>query len=62
MLNNLDIHSETWVKVKAELESQLIERREYNDGKTLSEVETAFIRGQIDHIKRMLKMGEEPRK
>ena len=52
-----ELESSVWKKLKASLEVELADRREYNDGQSLNEVQTALIRGEIKHIKRMLKLG-----
>lgn len=58
MLLPHELESSVWRKIKAYLDAALAERREYNDGESLTEKETAIVRGQIKHIKRMLRLGE----
>lgn len=53
-----ELESAVWRKIKAHLETELVERRAYNDGQSLTEIETAMIRGEIKHIKRMLRLGD----
>lgn len=53
-----ELDSAVWRKIKAQLLLDLAERREYNDGESLTEKETASVRGQIKNIKRLLKFGE----
>lgn len=59
ILSKSDLQSAVWLKVKEHLEAELAERREYNDGLSLTEVETAAIRGEIKRLKRLLKLGAE---
>ena len=54
VLDDQEFQSGVWKKLQAYLEEELAERRARNDGKSLNEVETAFVRGQIEHIKKML--------
>ena len=54
-----DLESTAWLKLKAHLESELVDRRAYNDGRSLDAVETAFVRGDIDRLKRILKIGSK---
>lgn len=56
-----ELESGAWQKIKAHLETELAERRAYNDGESLTERETAVVRGQIKEIKRLLKMGDQPK-
>ena len=58
ILDAHELQSSVWLKLKAALETELAERRSYNDGQSLTEVETAVIRGEIKHIRRMLRIGE----
>ena len=52
-----DLISPVWIRLREHLEQRLTERRGYNDGETLSEKETAVIRGEIKEIKRLLRFG-----
>ena len=52
-----ELESSVWKKLKEHLDAELIERRTYNDGESLDAVATAMIRGEIKHIKRMLRIG-----
>jgi len=52
-----ELESSAWKKIEEHLKAELAERREYNDAQSLGEVETAIVRGEIKHIKRMLKIG-----
>ncbi len=58
ILDRQDLQSPAWLKLKEHLEARLVERREYNDGQTLNDVETAGIRGEIKEIKRILRISE----
>lgn len=53
--------SPTWGKLRRWLEAELAERRAHNDKRRDAE-ETAFTRGDIDRIKAILRLGEEPDK
>lgn len=59
ILNKTDCASSVWLKLKAHLETELAERRAYNDGHSLTEVETATVRGEIKAIKHLLKLGAD---
>lgn len=56
ILSKSDVQSAVWLKLKAHFEAELDERRAYNDGESLTDKETAIVRGQIKHIKRVLKI------
>ena len=56
VLDDHEFQSGVWKKLCAHWEEELTERRVRNDGKTLNDVETAFVRGQIEHIKKMLRL------
>ncbi len=49
-----DFHTETWRRMAALLEGELASLRAKNDSKVLTEQETAFIRGRIEQVKRIL--------
>lgn len=53
-----DLVSPIWIRLREHLKEQLAERREYNDGLTLNDVETAVVRGEIKEIKRILRLGD----
>ncbi len=53
-LDERDRASDTYKKVSDYLESRLMSHREKNDTATLSEVDTALLRGQIREIKNLL--------
>ncbi len=55
-----ELESSTWRKVVAYLEIELASRRAYNDGRSLGAEETAFVRGDIDRMKRLLNTGKAP--
>lgn len=57
LLDDHELRSTVWLKIKAHLEEKLAERRAYNDGLTLTEVETAAVRGEIARIKHLLRIG-----
>ena len=56
VLTKNECQSPVWLKLRAHLESELAERRAWNDGHSLTEKETATIRGEIKHIKRTLQI------
>jgi len=56
-LGSSDFKSETWLRFIKYLEDELAERRAYNEGVTLTDVETAVIRGEIKHIKKLLRLA-----
>lgn len=58
VLDQHELQSTVWKKLEAHLKAELAERREYNDGHTLTDIETATIRGQIKEIKRLLRLAE----
>lgn len=58
ILQGHELESAAWKKLKAHLEAELAERRTYNDGETLTERETAIVRGDIKRLKKLLKIGE----
>ena len=57
LLNEHERLSSAWLKVKAFLEAELDNRREKNDN-NLSPEKTAWLRGQIEQIKIILKAGD----
>lgn len=60
VLNQADVSSPAWQKLKAFYEQRLTELRERNDNVRLPEVETAALRGQIAEVKRFLAMETPP--
>lgn len=52
-----ELESSAWKKLKEYLDAQLAERREFNDGVSLTDVETATVRGEIKQIKKLLRIG-----
>ena len=56
VLDDHEFQSGVWKKLQAYLEEELAERRSHNDSRSLDAVETAFVRGQIEHIKKMLRL------
>lgn len=59
ILDKQDLLSPCWQKLESYLKSELSEKRAYNDGKSLSEVETAYLRGDIARLKKMLALVED---
>lgn len=53
--------SPTWGKLRRWLEAELADKREHND-KNRDAVATAWTRGDIERIKRILAVGKEPEK
>lgn len=58
LLDQYELQSPVWKKIEAHLKAELAERREYNDGHSLTDIETATIRGEIKHIKKLLRLSE----
>lgn len=56
VLTKNDLQSAVWLKLRDHLEAELAERRAYNDGLSLTDIETASIRGEIKRIKRLLRV------
>lgn len=52
-----ELESSVWRKIKEQLEAELTERHAYIEGDSLDAVATARVRGEIKHIRRMLKLG-----
>lgn len=59
-LRQNDFRSETWKRLTKALEAELERLRESNDVKSLDVVDTAVIRGQIEAVKNILALGEQP--
>lgn len=59
LLNDLDIRSETWKRIKAHYEAELVKLRVQNDHDK-DPMETAKLRGRIDEVKRLLALDKEP--
>lgn len=51
--------SPLWIKISAELEKKLQNLRIKNDNETLTEAQTAALRGQIKSLKSFLGLGDE---
>ena len=60
LLTHDDRISPAWGKVRKHLESELDRLRRYNDRRHDIE-ETAWTRGQIEQIKAVLALGQEPK-
>lgn len=52
-------NSVCWRALKKHLEAELDQLRKHND-KDRDAIQTAWTRGEIAHIKAMLKLGEDP--
>ena len=52
--------SAVWQSVKNHLERMLAKRRLENDNPKLTPVETAMLRGQIQTLRAMIALGDEP--
>lgn len=59
-LNLAERISPLWIKISTQLEKRLAELRTKNDNETLSEGETAALRGQIKFCKAVIGLGNEP--
>lgn len=57
VLDDHELQSGVWKKLQAYLEDELAERRAYNDSSSLNEVETAVVRGEINRLKKLLRLG-----
>lgn len=57
-LDNDDIHSSTWAKLKDHIEKRIIELQAENNSPSLSEVKTAVIRGRIAELTRLIETVE----
>lgn len=53
-------HSSLWMRLRAELERLLAEKRGANDAPDKDPIQTAFIRGQIANLKRLIALGDAP--
>ena len=56
VLNDKDLESDLWAKLKAHYEKRLDELRKKNDA-DLDEKDTAALRGQIKEVKVFLELG-----
>lgn len=56
-----DFQSATWKRLTQELEEELQRLRELNDVESQDERKTAFLRGQIKQLKKLLGRAEEAR-
>ena len=61
-LNEADFRSETWQKIKAQLEQRLESCRKRNDSNALSVIDTAHLRGRITELKYLIDLEEGPSK
>lgn len=52
-------HHQLWQRLSAHFEARLRELRGKNDG-PLNEIETATLRGQINLLKAIIRLGDEP--
>ena len=59
-LSNADKVSQTWQKLKPYLEQLLADARGRNDGENLDQIQTAIIRGRIQTLKQLIKLGDIP--
>lgn len=59
VLNESDLISTTWLKIKRHYEARLHELRAKNDSISTPE-KTAWLRGEIAEVKRILDLGVEP--
>lgn len=51
-------HSQLWLRLKTHLTDELDDARRLND-RTMSEIETARLRGRIDVLKGFIALGED---
>lgn len=58
ILQGHELKSSAWLKIKEHLTEYLAERRAFNDGRSLTDIETAVVRGEITAIKKLLRIGE----
>lgn len=58
-MNQAERMSPLWIKISTELEKRLASLRIKNDNETLSERETAALRGQIKFCKAALGLGDD---
>lgn len=58
-LPNIDFGGETWGHISRWAESELARKRELNDSKSRNSEETAYLRGEIAMLKRILGLPEE---
>ena len=54
VLDDHEFQSGVWKKLQAYLEEELTTLRVHNDCRSLDAVETAFVRGKIEHAKKMI--------
>ena len=60
LLDQSDVQSQAWIKVKAHLTERLQDHRIKNDGR-LNEIETATVRGRIAEILYALSLSDRDR-
>lgn len=56
---NIDFSGEAWGRVARWAEAELTRKRERNDSKALNSEDTAYLRGEIAMLKRILALPEE---
>lgn len=59
LLNQADLLSPTWIKLRKHFEERLTEYRAKNDGR-LTEIETAHLRGRIAEARYILSLSALP--
>lgn len=58
LLNQADLQSQTWVKIRKHFEERLAEYRRRNDGR-LSDSDTTHLRGRIAEAVYVLDLGSQ---
>ena len=59
-ISRLNPNSETWHHIKSVCDEKILESRERNDSSSLTEVETAVLRGKIKAFKEILDLTKPP--
>lgn len=59
-MNQAERMSPLWTKIREEVEKKLAALRIKNDDETLTEAQTAALRGQIKFAKYLLGLGDDP--
>lgn len=59
-LNQAERKGPLWAKISEEVEKKLAQLRIKNDDETLTEAQTAALRGQIKFAKYLLGLGDDP--
>lgn len=57
-LSDLEKHQTLWFRIKTHLEDRLADARRRNDA-SLSEADTAALRGEIKCLKRLIALGDD---